>query len=82
LEVGDEIRYSDHFAYSEKDVKEIRLKMKSRGIVHAITTEKDALKLREFLRSDDPVWALDVQVNMTQGEERIRKVLHDICPDV
>jgi tetraacyldisaccharide 4'-kinase len=82
LEVRDEIRYPDHFAYSEMDVKEIRLKMKRLGIVHAVTTEKDALKLREFLRSDDPVWALDVQVNMTQGEERIRKILHDLCPDV
>jgi tetraacyldisaccharide-1-P 4'-kinase len=78
--VGDEIRYPDHYAYSEKDVKEIRLKMKSLGIDHAITTEKDALKLREFLRGDDPVWALDVQVILTQGEDRIRKMLHDICP--
>jgi tetraacyldisaccharide 4'-kinase len=82
LEVGDEIRYPDHFIYSEVNVKEIRLKMKNLGIVHAITTEKDALKLREFLRSDDPVWALEVQVSMTQGEEGIRRVLHDICPDV
>ena len=80
LDVGDEIRYADHYAYSEKDVKEIRLKMKSLGIDHAITTEKDALKLRDFLRGDDPVWALDVQVIMTQGEDRIRKMLHDICP--
>jgi tetraacyldisaccharide 4'-kinase len=79
LNVGDEIRYPDHFAYSEKDVEAIRLKMKSLAIDLAITTEKDALKLREFLRSDDPMWALDVQVNMTQGEAQIRERLHDIC---
>ena len=79
LNVGAEFQYPDHFAYSEKDVDVIRLKMKSLGIDLAITTEKDALKLREFLRSDDPIWALDVKVNMTQGETQIRERLHDIC---
>jgi len=78
LDVGDEIRYPDHFAYSEKDVEEIRLKMKRLGNDLAITTEKDALKLREFLRSDDSMWALEMQVNMTQGEAQIREGLHSI----
>jgi tetraacyldisaccharide 4'-kinase len=78
LDVGDEIRYPDHYAYSEKDVEAIRLKMKNLGSDLAVTTEKDALKLREFLRSDDPFWALDVQVSMTQGEAQLRERLHDL----
>ena len=78
LEVENEIRYPDHFFYSEKDVAAIRLKMKRLGIGLAITTEKDALKLREFLSIDDPIWALDVEVTMTQGEEQIRKLLFDL----
>lgn len=79
LNVGDEIRYPDHFPYSQKDVEEIRLQMKRSGTDLVITTEKDALKLREFLTRDDPMWALEVQVTMTQGEEQIGECLHAFC---
>ena len=79
LKVSAEIQYPDHFAYSEKDVETIRLKMKSLEIDLAITTEKDALKLREFLKSDDPMWALDVRVKVTRGEAQVGERLHDIC---
>jgi tetraacyldisaccharide-1-P 4'-kinase len=81
MHVVDEIQYPDHFPYSEKDVEAIRLKMKRLGIDLAITTEKDALRLREFLTSEDPIWALDVRVNMTQGEEQIRGLLLDLFRD-
>ncbi len=77
----DEVRYPDHFAYSEKDVEAIRLKMKGMGINLVITTEKDAMRLREFLRIDDPIWALDVEVKMTKGEEQIRGLLSDLFRD-
>lgn len=80
LTVGDEVRYPDHFAYSEKDVEAIRLKMRRLGLDLAITTEKDALKIQEYLKRDDPLWALDVQVRMTQGEAQLREQLHAICP--
>jgi tetraacyldisaccharide 4'-kinase len=79
LDVSDEIRYPDHFAYSEKDVEDIRLKMDRLGIKFAITTEKDALKLREYLQKEDEMWALDVQVTLTQGEAEIRELLQGIC---
>jgi tetraacyldisaccharide 4'-kinase len=79
--VVDEIQYPDHFPYSEKDVEAIRLKMKRLGIDLAITTEKDALRLREFLTSEDPIWALDVRVNMTQGEEQLQGLLLDLFRD-
>lgn len=79
LKVGEEMRYPDHFAYSEQDVEEIRLKMKRSGMDLVITTEKDALKLREFLTRDDPMWALEVQVTMTQGEAQIGECLHALC---
>lgn len=79
LEVDDEIRYPDHFAYSEKDVEEICRRMKKMGSDLVVTTEKDALKLQEFLKSDDPMWALELQVNMIQGETQLREQLHDIC---
>lgn len=78
MHVVEEIQYPDHFPYSEKDVEALRLKMKRLGIDLAITTEKDAPRLREFLRSDDPIWALHVEVNMTQGEEQIRRLLVDL----
>lgn len=79
LTVGDEVRYPDHFAYSEQDVEALRLKMRRAGLDLAITTEKDALKIQEYLKHDDPFWALDVQVRITEGEDRLREQLHAIC---
>ncbi|MDT3779542.1 tetraacyldisaccharide 4'-kinase [Nitrospira sp. MA-1] len=80
LTVSEEVRYPDHFAYSEKDVEAIRLKMRRSGLDLAITTEKDALKIKEHLTRDDAFWALDVRVRMTQGEDRLREQLHASCP--
>lgn len=79
LMVSEEVRYPDHFAYSEKDVEAIRLKMRRLGLDLAITTEKDALKIKEHLKRDDAIWALDVQVRMTQGEDELCEKLHAIC---
>lgn len=80
LTVGEEVRYPDHFAYSEEDVEALRLKMRRSGLALAITTEKDSLKIQEYLKHDDPLWALDVQVRMTQGEAQLQKQLQGICP--
>lgn len=79
LEVEEELRYPDHFVYSGKEVEAIRLKMKRPGISAAITTEKDSLKLREFLRNDDAIWALDMNITVTQGEAQIRHLVQEIC---
>ncbi|MCA9498279.1 MAG: tetraacyldisaccharide 4'-kinase [Nitrospira sp.] len=80
LTVGEEIRYPDHFAYLEKDVEAIRVKIRRLGLDLAITTEKDALKIKEHLKHDDPLWALNVQVRMTHGEDQLREQLNAICP--
>jgi tetraacyldisaccharide 4'-kinase len=80
LRVGEEVRYPDHFAYSEKDVEAIRLKMRCLGLALAITTEKDAVKIKEHLKRDDAFWAFDVRVRVTQGEDQLREQLHAICP--
>jgi tetraacyldisaccharide 4'-kinase len=82
LEVKDEIRYPDHFAYRQTNVEAIRKKMSHLGLDMAITTEKDALKLREFLREDDPVWALDVEMTVTQGEAQIHNLLKEISRSI
>ncbi|WNM56861.1 tetraacyldisaccharide 4'-kinase [Candidatus Nitrospira allomarina] len=80
LTVDEEIRYPDHFSYSEKDVEAIRLKMRRVGLALVITTEKDAVKIKQHLKCDDPLWALDGQVRIAQGEDRLREQLHTICP--
>ncbi|MCA9421570.1 MAG: tetraacyldisaccharide 4'-kinase [Nitrospira sp.] len=80
LTVGAEVRYPDHFAYSEKNVEALRLKMRGAGLDLAITTEKDALKMQEYLKPEDPFWTLDVQVRMTQGEAQLCEQLQAICP--
>lgn len=75
IDVVEEIRFQDHFPYSSKDMDEIRSLMKDKLIPVALTTEKDAVKLREWIRTDDPIWAVTLDVELGQGEDEITDLL-------
>ena len=77
-DIREEICFPDHFAYSEVDVKEIRQNIKSSGVDMVVTTEKDAVKIREWCRSDDPFWAIEMQMELTSGETQAHELLKQI----
>ncbi|MDR4494334.1 MAG: tetraacyldisaccharide 4'-kinase [Nitrospirales bacterium] len=75
IEVVEEIRFQDHFSYSAKDMDDIRKIMKDKHISCALTTEKDAVKIREWVRPDDSIWAVTLDVQLCQGEDEITNIL-------
>ena len=74
-DIREEICFPDHFAYREVDIHEIRQHIKRSGIDMVVTTEKDAVKIREWCRRDDPFWAIEMQMELTSGEMQARNLL-------
>lgn len=76
LEVGEEIRFPDHCAYGQDEVNLIRKKIgqSDRGIV--VTTEKDGVKLLEWLGKDDPVWLITTELEFLAGEGHVLELLN------
>ena len=71
----EEIRFQDHFPFSEKDIDDIRQRMKAKHISLALTTEKDAVKIAEWVRPEDSIWAVALDVESGQGGEAITALL-------
>jgi tetraacyldisaccharide-1-P 4'-kinase len=43
-----------------------------------MTTEKDAVKLREWFTKDDPVWFLATELEFLSGEQQILELLDGV----
>ncbi|MBF0287175.1 MAG: tetraacyldisaccharide 4'-kinase [SAR324 cluster bacterium] len=61
-EVVDLIRFDDHYPYSETAVTKLLLQKKKIEPDIWITTEKDAVKLKQFPQLATEVWTLEMQV--------------------
>lgn len=81
LDVVEEIRFQDHFPYSAQDMEDIRKIMKDKHIPVALTTEKDAVKIGEWVRPDDSIWAVTLDVQLAEGEDTITKLLSELSAD-
>lgn len=60
--------YSDHHAYSQKDIDELIKKAQNSGITSLITTEKDAVKLIEFDFKGIEIFALKIAPHLNIEE--------------
>ena len=78
IEVVEDIRFQDHFQFSANDLENIRKLMKEKHISLALTTEKDAVKIKEWVRPDDSIWAMALEVELVQGTEAITKLLESL----
>ena len=75
LEVGEEIRFPDHCAYGQDEANLILEKIGQSDQDIVVTTEKDAVKLREWFSKDDPVWFVTTDLEFLAGEEHILGLL-------
>ncbi len=75
IDVREEMRFPDHFVYSEHDAKAIRRKITHSGIEVAVTTEKDAVKLRMWCKHDDPIWVVNMELELIRGEQSLQDLL-------
>lgn len=53
--------YPDHHIYTKEDIEELRALMKKYDAKYMITTEKDAVKLRDIIDSDTEIYALKLK---------------------
>lgn len=75
FDVREERRFPDHYGYGKDDVAAIRKKMNDSGAELAVTTEKDAVKLRTWCTADDPIWVVNQELEFISGEHAIQDLL-------
>ena len=69
----DEMVFPDHFRYTTSHLNEIRGRMKKIGVSIVLTTEKDAVKLEPLLKENDEIWAISLEVNISEGREQLEQ---------
>ncbi len=72
FEVCEEIQFPDHCAYGQNEIDVIRRTMEQIMGAIAVTTEKDAVKLREWFTEDDPLFVITMKMEFLVGEEQLQ----------
>ncbi len=75
FEVCEEIRFPDHCSYGQDEINVIRTHIVEPGDMIIMTTEKDAMKLREWFTKDDPIWCLTTDLEFMAGEHHLLQLL-------
>ena len=75
LKVLDEIVYADHHTYTSQDVERVRARASELQAELIVTTEKDACKLAALLQHADNWWAIRLMIQVTAGEERLKRLV-------
>ena len=75
LKMCEELQFPDHCVYGQDEVGLIRKTMDQFDHCMVITTEKDAVKLREWFTQDDPVWFLMIDIQFLAGEDHVLELL-------
>lgn len=63
--------YPDHHAYSDREQKELSEKASACGAQAFITTAKDAVKLASWSSLPLPLWILEIEFRLIEGEETL-----------
>jgi tetraacyldisaccharide 4'-kinase len=64
-----EVIFEDHHIYTREDIKKLFQTARHEAVDALVTTEKDGVKVREFLNPDEPVWALRMDLERIEGPE-------------
>lgn len=78
IEPAAEAFYRDHYAYTERDIRELlalRDKCEAGGFV---TTEKDAVNLAGYLSALDPLAVIPVKMELEDAANAVDTILHKI----
>lgn len=76
--VGLEFIFPDHYPYRMRDLERIFKECEKKKIDTIITTEKDAVKLKDLTLSEkgSRIFALGIELEVVQGEEELDTGLH------
>jgi tetraacyldisaccharide 4'-kinase len=75
LIVVDEVVFPDHHAYTTSDINRVRARAERVGAAVLVTTEKDAVKLQTLSPLSLPVWAMRLDTQILEGEDRLKHLL-------
>lgn len=73
-DIAKEFIFNDHHFYTKNDIDEIKLSGKKTDII--ITTEKDAVKIRELIKEDINIWAVRIDLYIDNITELERLLLN------
>ena len=76
--VGLEFVFPDHYLYKQKDLQHVAFACENKNIEIIVTTEKDAVKLKNLKLPDKSpsIVALAVEFEITEGREHLDAALH------
>jgi tetraacyldisaccharide 4'-kinase len=80
LPVTSFLELSDHCAYSEQDLSQLRAWLKPLPVQYAICTRKDLVKIDRPGLAEKRVLALDICLEITQGRRELEKLLEGMIP--
>ena len=78
VSILDEIVFPDHWSYSSSDLEVIQQRMAQKNASFALTTEKDAVKLKPFIQGDERIWVVPLNVEVKVGKDRLIGWLDDL----
>lgn len=69
--VAAEVIFEDHHRYTLQEIKKLIQDARAEGAEVLVTTEKDGVKVREFLsfQINDPVWALRIELERIEDSQ-------------
>jgi tetraacyldisaccharide 4'-kinase len=74
-EIKEQLIFGDHHPYQGSDWIKIKKKVAESKVKRVVTTEKDAVKIKEFLPADFEIWVLRVEVAFWEGAEKWQSLL-------
>lgn len=78
VDIAEELKFPDHYAYSRSDIMDIRNRAHARAAGLMVTTEKDAVKIEHMVDSADDLWALRLRVEFLEGQDRLEELVGGI----
>jgi tetraacyldisaccharide 4'-kinase len=75
LIVVDEVVFPDHHAYTTSDLNRVRARAERVGVPVLVTTEKDAVKLQTLASPSMPIWAMQLETEILEGEDRLKQLI-------
>lgn len=75
LKIKEHLAFPDHHRFGEKDHHLLVEKASLLGAQALITTEKDAIKLFGFDKSEMPIYYVTIEVEFLQGERRFWEII-------
>ncbi len=76
--ISEELVFPDHCSYGSVEAGVIQKKIQESAGNIVVTTEKDAVKLREWFKKEEPIWFVSIDVEFIAGRERIFELLEGI----